>query len=145
MFYVGYFSWVGPKPEILTDHWPNGSFSCFVEADSVNEAGEKLQYLVADVKSWALLLQDVVHVHFDSIVEVKKLPELGILARIEDIDDERGRVFFTLPGVLPEFCRSYDYLSKDTDEEDEHGTTELPFISFDEEVKDPDPDSFRFS
>lgn len=87
MLYVGYFSWVGEKPEILTEYWPNGKFSCLVEADSVDEAGRKLWFLVDDMRTWASPFEGVVAVHLETIVEVEKLPEQGVLAYFEEVDD----------------------------------------------------------
>lgn len=62
---------------------------------------------------------NVTVVNFNSMVEVEKLLEQGVMARYEQSDDEGRKVSIMLPGFSPKCCRHYDVLSKDNDGEDE--------------------------
>lgn len=108
MFYVGHFWWVGPEPEYGADPQKNGWFTCLAEADSVEEAGEKLRDLVEDLGSWYVGFEDVREVFLSAVVEVRKLPEAGVLAHFETNDRYGGMEAPVLPGVPLEFCAAFE-------------------------------------
>jgi hypothetical protein len=105
------------------------------EAGSVEEAGEKFRDLIEAGKGTYTAFEDVETVFVDEVIEVKRLPEEGVLALFGvrgDPDEEH--VVETLPGVPAEFCVSHVWRAPgqpavgDADEWDEE-----PFVDFAEE------------
>lgn len=128
MLYVGHFSFLGPDPSDGTDYPETGWFTLFAEADSVDEAGDKFRDLIddhADDESF----EHVTDVFVESIVEVRKLPERGVLAQMQIIEPGGGSLTPpSLPGVSEEFCVAYT-IGPEPETEDENVDTE-PFVSF---------------
>lgn len=123
MFYVGHFWWVGETSEIKTIATPTGWFTLIAEADSVEAAGEKFRELVEDLGSWYSGFDAVREVFVNGVVEVRRLPERGVLAHFETNDAYGSLEAPALPGVSGEFCVPYAPA-------EEEGEPQGAFVSF---------------
>ncbi len=77
MLYVGHFSFSAAPAE--GDEPSHGVFTCVAEADDVDVALEKLRTLVVRLKEEDDTLTGVTEVYLDSCVEVRSLPEAGLM------------------------------------------------------------------
>jgi len=132
VLYLGHFSFVGNAGR-LSNEPIHGSFTCLVEATSIDGAIQKLRELVKRLKRTWEGFESVKRVYFDNCVEVKRLPAQGVLANFEERSGEPLPCVSTaLPGVSPRACVSYGWSSAADDEapgemEDEEVD---PFVSF---------------
>ena len=132
MLSIGHFSFVGNAGHLSNDPI-HGSFTCLVEAPSIDGAIQKLRELVKRLKRTWEGFESVKRVYFDNCVEVKRLPTQGVLANFEERSGEPlPCVSAALPGVSARACVSYGWSSADDDEppgemEDEEVD---PFVSF---------------
>lgn len=77
MLYVGHFSFTtAPTDEDGPSH---GVFTCVAEGDDVDDALEKLRALIVRLKEEDDTLDDVTEVYLDSCVEVRSLPDAGLM------------------------------------------------------------------
>lgn len=133
MLYVGHFSFDSREPAAAIKETEGGSFTCLVEAESVESAVQKFSDLVISLGDSFEAFESVSGVFLDDIVEVKELPDQGVLTRFEErTADGLGTISTTLPGVPPEFCVSYGWGREDEADEDEGGHTVEPFVTFEE-------------
>lgn len=133
MLYIGHFSFEGPEPEFKAESREREWFTCIVEAQSVEEAVEKLRDLVGSLKSWFTSFEDVEDIYLDDITEVARMPAGGVLARfVHAYDDPPSLISTSLPGVPSEFCRSYGW-GQEPDEDGDEGAEVEPFVSFKED------------
>src|SRR5215210_588554 len=110
MLYVGHFSFDSREPTAAIAETEGGSFTCLVEAESVESAVEKFSDLVISLDDSSEAFESVGDVFLNDIIEVKKLPDQGVLTRFEEhMADELGTISTTLPGVPEEFCVSYSW------------------------------------
>ena len=78
MLYLGHFSFTtAPTDEDGPSH---GVFTCCADADDVDSAIEKLRALVLRLKEDDDALDDVSEVYLDSCVEVRTMPEAGMMS-----------------------------------------------------------------
>jgi hypothetical protein len=77
MLYVGHFSFT--IDEALDDGPAHGVFSCVAEAGDVDDALEKLRALIVRLKEEDDTLTGVSEVYLDSCVEIRSLPEAGMM------------------------------------------------------------------
>ena len=85
MLYLGHFSFVGTAGH-LSNEPVHGSFTCLVEATSIDGASQKPRELVKRLKRTWEGFESVKRVYFDNCVEVKRLPTPGRLGEL------RGKV-----------------------------------------------------
>jgi hypothetical protein len=79
VLYVGHFTFLGPDPEVLTDPTPRGWFALAAEAGSPEAAEDKFRQLIGNAKALTALFEDVATVWLDDLVEIKGLPEEGVV------------------------------------------------------------------
>ena len=134
MLYVGHFTFLGPKPEIRADPTPSGWFALVAEAESVGAAAEKFREHVEQAKGLFSFFEPVETVWLEDIVEIKRLPEEGVLTHFHLQPDDRGASVATaLPGVSEEFCVAYDRpANREPLEDDPDSWHEDPFVDFGE-------------
>ena len=78
MLYLGHFSFTtAPTDEDGPSH---GVFTCCADAEDVDAAIEKLRALVLRLKEDDDALDDVSEVYLDSCVEVRTMPEAGMMS-----------------------------------------------------------------
>jgi hypothetical protein len=131
MLYLGHFSFDPPESgsAIGSTDLGGGWFTCLCEADSADEAVKKFQDLIISLDDSFESFEHVGNVYFETAVEVRKLPEEGVLARFEQsTDDGMGSISTALPGVPPEACVAFDWGRELTKEEEEKGHTPEPFV-----------------
>jgi hypothetical protein len=130
LLYLGHFSFDPRRGGEDAIEW--GWFTCLVEAESPESAGEKFADLIISLGS-SDTLEYVGNVYLEDIIEVKKLPEKGVLVRYEAHTGERaGTISTTLPGVPQEFCVAYEWGPERTEQEEEDGYTPEPFVYHEE-------------
>lgn len=130
MLYVGHFTFECPEErEGNAYRHPGGWFTCMVEAESVEEATEKLHEFVEGLGGWfAPFVEDVRGVFLESLVEIRNPPSSGILMHYNYTSDLRGDwMGMALPGVPVETAVAYPALEK---EDEEGGTYEEAFVYF---------------
>ncbi len=133
MLYVGHFSFDSREPAATIKETEGGSFTCLVEAESVESAVQKFSDLVSSLDDSFEAFESVGDVFLDDIIEVKKLPDQGVLTRFEErTADGLGTISTTLLGVPPEFCVSYGWGREDQGDEDEGEYVAEPFVTFEE-------------
>jgi hypothetical protein len=133
MLYLGHFTFHEPESETTIEDigFEGGSFTCIVEAESVEEAGKKFSDLIISLGDSFEDLESVGNVYLESIIEVRKLPDQGVLAHFEHrTAGGLGTISTTLPGVPPEFCVAYSWGREDDENEDEYIME--PFVSFED-------------
>ena len=134
MLYVGHFSFESPEKEKESDAFTveskGGTFTCLVEADSLDDAADKFRDLIISHADSFEIFGSAGAVFIDAIIEVKKLPEEGVLTQLyEPLADGIGSFATTLPGVPAEFCVAY---IRPPEEEEEEG--QPAFITFGDDV-----------
>ena len=77
MLYAGHFSFTTAETE--EDGPSHGVFTCLAEAEDVDAALEKLRALIVRLKEEDDTLDGVTEVYLDSCVEVRSLPEPGLM------------------------------------------------------------------
>jgi hypothetical protein len=144
MLYVGHFSFTtAPTDEDGPSH---GVFTIAAEAGDVNAALEKLRALVVRLKEEDDTLDDVTEVYLDSCVEVRSLPDAGLMTYwIKWPHEETSSISTGLRWAEGDEAVGYSVLPDDEDE-DEHVHDEAcdhehddetefevePFVEFDE-------------
>ena len=128
MLYVGHFSFESLEEEsdAFTVESKGGTFTCLVEADSLDDAADKFRDLIISHADSFEIFRLVGAIFIDSIIEVKKLPEEGVLTQLyEPLADRSGSFATVLPGVPAELCVAY---IRPLEEEEEEG--QPAFITF---------------
>lgn len=131
MLYLGHFTFGPPESgaAIGNTDLGGGWFTCLCEAESADEAVNKFQNLIVSLDDSFETFEDVGNVYFETAVEVRKLPEEGVLARFEhSTADGMGRISTALPGVPSEACMAFDWNKEEIDVEAEEGYTPEPFV-----------------
>lgn len=75
--YVGHFSFDGHRMNEAMRERTKGWFTCVTEAESVEDAVEKLRELVAASKGLYVAFEEVDDVYLDDLIEVERVPERG--------------------------------------------------------------------
>jgi hypothetical protein len=108
MFYVGHFTYTGVQRRPQGRGRAEGWFTSIVEAESAEEAGEKLRELVKNAGACLTPFQELEFVFLDALIEGERLPEEGVIAHfVGETEDEDTTVDISLPAVSSEFCRAY--------------------------------------
>ena len=142
MLYLGHFSFTtAPTDEDGPSH---GVFTCIADAEDVDAALEKLHALVLRLKEEDDTLDDVSEVYLDSCVEVRTMPEAGMMSywikwpheettslstglRLADEDQAVGY------SIMPEHDHAddeADHEHGEADDDDEDGYEVEPFVEF---------------
>ena len=93
MLYVGHFSFESLEEEsdAFTVESKGGTFTCLVEADSLDDAADKFRDLIISHADSFEIFGSAGAVFIDAIIEVKKLPEEGVLTQLyEPLADRSG-------------------------------------------------------
>ncbi len=129
--YVGHFSFDGQRKDGPEAGPVNGWFTCIVEAESVEEAVEKLEDLVTAAGGWFASFESVEEVYLDDVTEVEAVPGKGVLTRFTEYHGEpQPSISTSLPNVPDEFCRSYGWGPEEPNPDSDEGVTLEPFVSF---------------
>ena len=143
MLYVGHFSFTtAPTDEDAPAH---GVFTCVAEADDVDAALETLRTLIVRLKEEDDTLDDVTEVYLDSCVEVRSMPDAGMMTYwIMWPHEETSSISTGLRwagedeavgyGVVPEGEDGHECgeeCDHDHDAEEEDGYEVEPFVEFD--------------
>lgn len=127
MLYVGHFSF--HPSESATREIERGSFTCLVEANDPDTAIEKFQNLIESLDDSSDTLDSVGDIFLDNFIEVKNLPDEGILTRYEELSlDGMGSISTTLPDVPEEAAAAYGWGPEDQDKDEHGGVYVEPFM-----------------
>ena len=140
MLYLGHFSFTtAPTDEDGPSH---GVFTCCADAEDVDGALEKLRALVLRLKEEDDTLDDVSEVYLDSCVEVRTMPEAGMMSYwIKWPHEETTSISTGLRwaegdeavgySILPDHDEDADADEHDDDEADDDESYEVePFVEF---------------
>ena len=105
------------------------TFTCIVEADNVEQAQKKLRNLIFKLRKDHDMFGRVSEIYLDDLIEIKKVPLDGFLARYESrtLREEFDTLSTSLPGVDEEHCAQYTLLPSQAQEADEPAML-TPFI-----------------
>lgn len=140
MLYLGHFSFsAAPTDEEPAAH---GVFTCAAEAADIDAALDKLRGLVVRLKEEDDTLVGVTEVYLDSCVEVRTLPEAGLMSYwVSWPHEETASISTGLRWAGEDEAVGYSILPDDEHEHDEScdhehdDETEFevePFVEFDE-------------
>ena len=132
MLYVGHFSFESSQEEsdAFTVESKGGTFTCLVEAESLDDAADKFRDLIISHADSFEIFGSAGGVFIDAIIEIKKLPEKGVLTQLyEPLGNGSGSFATVLPGVPAELCVAY---VRPLEEEEEEG--QPAFITFGDDV-----------
>ena len=132
MLYIGHFSFDETNYEARFGH-----FTCVVEAKSPDEAGKAFKKLILSLrKKKALFSTAPADIYLDSIIEVKGVPQTGVVTWYSSISGEKeGSLSTALPHEDAGECTRYHYypderpdIIEKIEALEEHEV--MPFVSF---------------
>jgi hypothetical protein len=133
MLYLGHFSFTtAPTDEDGPSH---GVFTCCADAEGVDAALEKLRALVLRLKEEDDTLDDVSEVYLDSCVEVRTMPEAGMMSYwIKWPHEETSSISTGLRWAGDDEAVGYSVLPDDDDHD--HGEDHADHVHGDDEADD---------
>ena len=100
VLYVGHFSFIGPESGRELEDIEAGSFTAIVGADSADEAIEKFQDTIEDLRENHEAFDGVETVYFDVGIEVREIPERAVVGYFTKTTGLASRLSTALPGAL---------------------------------------------
>lgn len=123
MLYLGYFSFVRGDEESGSD----GTMSAVVEAQSADEASQKLEALVKkNVEADEFTFAGVSHIFMEMLIEISGGLEEGLVAQVSFEESDEDGESMTVTSILPEVPEG---VAQAYAPEEEDGTI-APFLSF---------------
>jgi hypothetical protein len=109
----------------------HGYFTFLVKAGDVEAALEQLRTQLIEAREEDGLLDGPAKVYLEDLIEVRRLPPGGVIARYQAyLGPERTSIFKTFPMGEPRGCR--DHVARDDvhDGDDGEGMVAEPFLTF---------------
>ncbi len=130
MLYIGYFRFFEfENPESGP---AESRFTFAVEAADVDDACQKMATTLTE--QHGELLQNATELYLDDLIEIKSLPDGGVVLRAEQAPyhDDDALVTMTLPNYDGEECLNYRQGTEDQEDEEEY--VPQPFIEFEQDA-----------
>jgi hypothetical protein len=125
MLYVGQFSFDVAEGDSSPMEYDRGFFTTLVEAGSAEEAVEKFENLIRSADD-SEPFEGVGDVYLDVAIEVRELPEEGLITYIEHHEaDGSGSLSMVLPEAPPESAAAFSW-GQEPEEGEEYTAT--PFM-----------------
>ena len=104
----------------------HGYFTCVVEAENIDEALEKFETLLMEIRAKEDILADIDEVYLNVCVEIHSVPKAGFVANYTSYSGaQTASISTSIRGASEKQCVTYSY------EPDEEGEVE-PFLTFTE-------------
>ena len=135
MLYIGHFSFVESLADEEGQGTSIGAFQCLAEADDIDTALEKLKAIIVDLHERGDMFDEIEDIFLDSCVEVRHVPEDGMLTHFQEwtVQCSRvGSISTDVPGVGQD-CAAVFRCGPEADLDDEEVEAEVevePFVTF---------------
>lgn len=132
MLFIGHFSF----DEIGADGQPkHGYFSSIVDAETPDDAVDKFEVHIKEMKDTDRQMVGVVNVYIEEILRIATIPKTPIITRLQSSAGEfPASISHSLPGVFGEDVEAFGFAPDVDDHEmlNDGGFIEAkPFITFD--------------